>query len=202
MRLTRRESLALGAGAGLIGLLPRGASAQELTVEAVLRDPEAPVLGNPEGDVTVVEYFDYQCPYCKAMHPVLKDVLAEDGNLRLVMKDWPIFGAPSVRASQLALGAHELGTYEAAMEALMTAQGRLSQRQVDAVVSGVVPAKEALRAYRRNRKTWDGLMERNAYQAIALGFRGTPGFAVETVIYDGALDREMLKAAIAEVRRG
>ena len=64
-----------------------------------LYDPDAPVQGNPEGDVTVVEYFDYQCPFCKRMHPILEEVVAADGNVRLVMKDWPIFGAPSVFAT-------------------------------------------------------------------------------------------------------
>ncbi|MCR8547828.1 DsbA family protein [Salipiger sp. P9] len=200
MILSRRRALALTGATALAGVLPRDAAAQELTVEAVLRDPDAPVLGNPDGDVTIVEYFDYQCPFCKSMHPILTELLAEDGNIRLVLKDWPIFGAPSVRASQLALGAHDLGRYEAVTEALMATKGRLTQRQVDAAVGEALPARDALRAYRGNRAKWDGLLARNGFQAVALGFRGTPGFAVNTTIYDGALDAEMLRQAIAEAR--
>ena len=114
MIVGRRGTFAILAGAGALALLPRGASAQGLTVEAVLNDPDAPVLGNPQGGLTIVEYFDYQCPFCKAMHQPLTEVVAEDGDIRLVLKDWPIFGAASLRASQLALGAVDLGAYEKA----------------------------------------------------------------------------------------
>ncbi len=93
-------------------LLPaKQVQAQGLTVEDVLFDLDNPVLGNPDGDVTVVEFFDYQCLYCRANHTELIDVVAEDGNVRLVMKDWPIFGPASIRASQLALGAVHVGAY-------------------------------------------------------------------------------------------
>ena len=66
-----------------------------LSRDSVLRDPEIPSLGNPKGDLTVVEFFDYQCPYCKKLAPELAQLVREDGNIRLVLKDWPIFGAIS-----------------------------------------------------------------------------------------------------------
>lgn len=200
MIVGRRGTFAILAGAGALALLPRGASAQGLTVEAVLNDPDAPVLGNPQGGLTIVEYFDYQCPFCKAMHRPLTEVVAEDGDIRLVLKDWPIFGAASLRASQLALGAVDLGAYEAVVSALMATKGRLSDRQVDRAVSAVVAPAEARKSYRRRRARWDGLMSRNAFQATALGFQGTPGVAVETTIYDGAMDAQALRDAIAEAR--
>jgi len=71
-----------------------------LSRDAVLRDPEIPALGNPDGDLTVVEYFDYQCPYCKKLAPEIAQVVREDGKIRLVLKDWPIFGAVSNRPSR------------------------------------------------------------------------------------------------------
>lgn len=206
MTLTRRRLFAagggmlLGTGALGLGLLPSTARAQQLTVDAVLRDPDAPVMGNPDGDVTLVEYFDYQCPFCKRMHPTLKEVVEEDGNVRLIMKDWPIFGAPSVRASQLALGAVALGAYGEINDALMATEAKLSDADVERVVGSVVEVDEAMDAYRAERSKWDALLQRNDFQAASLGFRGTPAFAVETTLYSGALERATLEEAIADAR--
>ncbi len=187
-------------GTGALGLLPGAGRAQELTVEAVLRDPDAPVMGNPNGDVTIVEYFDYQCPFCKRMHPTLKDVVKDDGNVRLILKDWPIFGAPSVRASQLALGAVSLDAYEEVTDALMATQAKLSNADVELAVGSVLKIDDAMEAYRADRAKWDGLLERNDHQAVSLGFRGTPAFAIEKTLYSGALDRATLEEAIRKAR--
>jgi len=86
-------------------------SADILSRDSVLRDPEIPSLGNPKGDLTIVEYFDYQCPYCKKVVPELAQLAKEDGNIRLVMKDWPIFGDVSVSAAKLALAAKYQNKY-------------------------------------------------------------------------------------------
>ncbi|ETX27039.1 DsbA family protein [Roseivivax isoporae] len=206
MTLNRRSllsaagALGLGAGAGAVALWPALGGAQPLTVDAVLNDPDAPVQGNPGGDVTLVEFFDYQCPFCKRMHPMLEDVVTEDGGVRLVMKDWPIFGPPSLRASQLALGAVALGAYPDVNRALMATEARLDAGQVDAAVASVVPVRRAMDAYRAARGTWDALLDRNDAQATALGFRGTPAFAIGTTLYAGALDRATLRAAISTAR--
>jgi protein-disulfide isomerase len=76
-----------------------------LSGESVLRDPDIPILGNPRGDITIVEYFDYRCPYCKKVNPDLQKVVRDDGQVRLVFKDWPIFGDVSIYAARLALAA-------------------------------------------------------------------------------------------------
>lgn len=86
MTLTRRAFALTGAAAWVTGAIARGAAAQDLTVEAVLLDPDAPVLGNPNGDVTIAEFFDYQCPYCKRNHPALMNVAKSDGNVRVVLR--------------------------------------------------------------------------------------------------------------------
>lgn len=193
-------STAVVLGASLIPPANR-LEAQELTVEDVLFDPDNPVLGNPEGDVTIVEFFDYQCPYCKRNHPDLTDVVREDGNIRLVMKDWPVFGAASVRASQLALGAVDVGSYEAASDALMATPGRLSEDDIEAALRDADLDPEALdAAYRRNRDRWDQLMARNSRQAAQLGLRGTPAFIIGNTIYPGAMDRAALQEAVAQSR--
>lgn len=201
MHLNRR-SLIGAAGAALA--LPSIARAQDrqLTVEEVLFDSDAPVLANPDGDVTVVEFFDYQCPYCKRAHPTLMDVAESDRGVRLVLKDWPIFGAPSVRASQLALGAVELGAYRAVNDALMATDGRLSIETVEKTVESEADADRAMASYRDDRSKWDGLMNRNQMHAAAFGFQGTPSFVIGTTLYGGMIDRATLEEAIAAARRG
>ena len=71
-----------------------------LTEALVLRDPDIPVAGNPDGDITIVEYFDYNCPYCRRLEPELRQVVFDDGKVRLIWKDWPILGPVSMMASK------------------------------------------------------------------------------------------------------
>src|SRR5260370_26240939 len=109
LRRSRRETLrAIGASAVMLGIAPRLALGQSndetvLTEALVLRDPDIPATGNAEGDITIVEYFDYQCPYCRKIEPELRQVVQDDGKVRLVSKDWPILGEVSVTASRMAL---------------------------------------------------------------------------------------------------
>lgn len=77
-------------------LLSTRAIAQNVDVKAVLHDPDAPEGGSPKGDVTIVAFTDYNCPYCKKAAPDLKRIVAEDGKVRLVYKDWPILTKASV----------------------------------------------------------------------------------------------------------
>ena len=208
MSLHRRSLLAAGLAAGLTTLggiswtlLRQPARSDELTIDDVLFDPDQPVLGNPGGDVTVVEFFDYQCPFCKRGHPDLMAEVEADGNVRLVMKDWPIFGGASVLASQLVLGAVEEGTYVAAQAALMATPARLSEDDVrDTLAAAGLDPAAMLAAYRQDRERWDGLMGRNSRQAAALGLQGTPAFIIGQNLLPGALDRDRLRAAIAAAR--
>lgn len=212
MNLTRRDLLGVTTGFGLAAfaggaiLLGRGGTTEtgtaEMTIEDILHDPDNPVLGNPNGELTIVEYFDYQCPYCKMGHPMLTRVVAEDGNIRLVMKDWPIFGAPSVLASQLVFGAAAAGAYALAHGALMETEAKLSEDQVRQVLSDAgIDTDAALGAYRTERDKWDGLLARNSSQAAELGLRGTPAFIIGTTLHAGALDETRLRGAIADARR-
>lgn len=208
MSLHRRSLLAAGLAAGLTTLggiswtlLRQPARSDELTIDDVLFDPDQPVLGNPGGDVTVVEFFDYQCPFCKRGHPDLMAEVEADGNVRLVMKDWPIFGGASVLASQLVLGAVEEGTYVAAQAALMATPARLSEDDVrDTLAAAGLDPAAMLAAYRQDRERWDGLMGRNSRQAAALGLQGTPAFIIGQSLLPGALDHDRLRAAIAAAR--
>jgi protein-disulfide isomerase len=176
-----RRILTLGL-AGLALSLPLRAWAQagEVDVEAILNDPEAPVSGNPKGDVTIVAYLDYNCPFCKKASPDLARVVREDGKIRLVYKDWPVITESSVYAAQLALAAAYQGAYERVHRALMAAPGRrLKQEQFLAAVkaSGVDMARlQSDLAVNSDKIT--ALLRRNMAQAESLGIQGTPTYLV------------------------
>ncbi|MGZ3217799.1 DsbA family protein [Paracoccus sp. T5] len=210
MTLDRRTLLAAGAGAGLVALgggawtlLRQPGRAGEPSVDDVLHDPDQPVLGNLQGDLTIAEFFDYQCPFCKRGHPDLMAEVEADGNIRLVMKDWPIFGGASVLAAQMVLGAADHDRYAAAQSALMATPARLTEKDVRATLTAAGHNPDRMmEGYLRERPRWDGLMSRNARQAAALGLQGTPAFIIGHTIHAGALDRDRLRAAIAAARNG
>lgn len=208
MTLSRRAVLAGGAGLGMIALsgvaltlLRHPAGAEGLTLDDVIGDPDQPVLGNPEGDVTVVEFFDYQCPFCKRGHSDLLAEVSDDGNVRLVMKDWPIFGGASVLASQLVLGAVNTDQYAHAQNALMATPARLSEQDVRDTLAGAGLDPDSLYAsYLQERSRWDGLLGRNSQQAVAIGLQGTPAYIIGQSMYPGAMERGRLRDAIAHAR--
>jgi len=200
MAMNRRDMLKVAIAGAAVATIPLPARAQSMpTVREVLFDPDIPVLGNAQGDVTVAEYFDYQCPYCKRGHEDLMEAVHEDGNVRLVMKDWPIFGVASVHASSLVLAAGN--RYEEGLDALMATPGRLSKEDVDATLkkAGLDPSA-LFAAFKNDMARIDRILTRNMDQANAFGFRGTPSFIIGTNIYRGAMDKQALLDAIAVAR--
>jgi protein-disulfide isomerase len=198
----RRQFLSVAASGTLAStLLVRSGFAAQLTQDEVFRDPDVPVLGNPKGDVTIVEFFDYQCPYCKKSHPDVKAAVSEDGNVRLVMKDWPVFGDASVFASQAVLGANEIGAYEKAMEALMATPASLSEDDVKRLLTtaGLDLAKIAEAVQRNDKKILD-LLTRNYNQAMAFNFGGTPSFVIGRATSSGVLSKDKLRDLIKRAR--
>lgn len=180
----------------------QGAASDVLSKDAVLRDPENPVLGNPQGDITIIEYFDYQCPYCKKISPVLDQVVNEDKKIRLIFKDWPILGEPSGYAARLVLAAKYQNKYEAAHRALMAKVGRLTEAVIDeALTKAGVDLAKAKADLAANKPAIDGLLKRNNEQAEEFGFRGTPAFVVGTFRVPGGLTAEQFKLAIADARK-
>lgn len=200
--LTRRTVLTatLAAAATPFSVM-RPSFAQQLTKEEVFFDKDAPVLGNPNGDVTVVEFFDYQCPYCKKAHPMVKDVVNTVGNVRLILKDWPIFGDASIFAAQAVLAAAQIGKYQIAMRALMKTKGKLSHDDVEKTLTGAGLSMEALTvAVNKYSAKISGLLDRNYSQALAFNFAGTPSFVIGSAIFPGVLDEVGLKEAITKAR--
>jgi protein-disulfide isomerase len=94
-------------------------------IEALANNPASPVLGNPRGDVTIIVFSDYACPYCKRAEPRLMALAAADKGVKLVMKEYPILTKPSMIASRMALAAHKQGKYRAFHVALMRREGAL-----------------------------------------------------------------------------
>ncbi len=172
-----------------------------LSRESILRDPAAPTIGNLKGDLTIVEWFDYQCPYCKKMNPDLLKTVKDDGHIRLVFKDWPVFGEASVFAAQLVLAARYQGKYMQAHDALMATTGKLSDARVTDVLSQAgIDMERAKRDLAEHHDAVTGLLARNHEQAVALGFQGTPGLIIGHFRVPGALDPATLKVAIKDAR--
>jgi protein-disulfide isomerase len=168
--------------------------------EQLYRDPDAPVIGNPAGDVTVVEFFDYRCPYCKQVAPSLVQLIKEDGNVRLVLKEFPILGPDSLVAARAALAAHAQGKYAAMHAALLDHRGNFDEAVVTRIAS-----KAGLDAARLKqdmaRPEIAAMIDRNKELAHALSLTGTPAFIVGDRVVPGAVDFETLKLLVAETRK-
>ncbi|MBX3521073.1 MAG: DsbA family protein [Xanthobacteraceae bacterium] len=173
-----------------------------LSEALVLRDPAIPVAGNPKGDISIVEFSDYQCPYCKKVHPVLEKVVREDGNIRLIYKIWPVFGAASVYAGQMVLASRPQKKYVEAHRALMTTDERLNENTTDKVLASAgVNVAEAKANLRKNIQEIGATLGRNHAQAQAFGFQGTPSFIIGKFRVPGAHPEEVFLAAIADARK-
>jgi protein-disulfide isomerase len=186
----------------LIDLVPgaRGETADAFR-ESVIRDPDIPSIGNPQGDITIVEYFDYQCPYCKKVAPELLKITKEDGKLRIVMKDWPIFGGVSQYAAKMVLAAKYQKKYHEAHAALIGASTRLSEDIVQKLLGEAgIDVDRAKRDMENYKPAIEALLARNNQQAEAFGFQGTPAFIIGTFRVPGVLDAAGFKQAIADAR--
>jgi protein-disulfide isomerase len=210
-RPTRREALgALGLGAIMLGvdIAPGSALGQSdvadnvLTESAVLRDPEIPATGNPDGDITIVEYFDYNCPYCRKLEPELRQVVQDDGKVRLVYKDWPVLGPVSAAAARLALATKYQDKYVASHDALMGTASRLTEPRIRELLSSAgIDVDRAAKDLETNAKAIDAILARNNDQATAFGFKGTPSFIIGKFRVPGALTMAQFDQAIADARK-
>lgn len=203
-RLTAIFSAALSLMAAT-ALVPQthaqNANPDPLSENSILRDPNVPPLGNEKGDITIVEYFDYQCPYCRKVNPDLTKIVHDDGHIRLVFKDWPIFGDASVYASRLALASKYQNKFAEAHEALISLREKLSEEKVDnALTTAGIDLERAKGDLATNQRYIDSILARNHAQAVALGFQGTPAFIIGHFRVPGAPNAAAFKQAIAEAR--
>lgn len=204
---TRRAALTLiGAGAvAASGISLAGAATAEdevLTEAKVLRDPDTPVAGNPNGNITIVEWSDYNCPYCRKLEPELRQVVQDDGKVRLVMKDWPILGPVSVTAARSALAAKFQDKYHQAHDALIGVSSRLTEPRVNELLAAAgVDMDRLKRDLTSFAKDIDAILKRNNEQAEAFGFRGTPSFIVGKYRVPGVLSMAEFEQVIADARK-
>ena len=165
----------------------------------LLNDPNSPVSGNLEGDVTVVEFFDYRCGYCKRVAGAVTQLQQDDPNVRVVYKDYPILGEASVLASRAALASKAQGKHLAFHEALLASKSELTQETIFNIAAAVGLDKERLNKDMQ-APTLQAIIENNQALARELGINGTPGFIIGTELVPGALDLNALKELIAGAR--
>ena len=163
------------------------------------RDPNAPVLGNPEGDVTIVEFFDYNCPYCKQVIPEVQALLEGDDNIRLVYREWPILGEGSVFAARAALAARKQGKYEDFHWAMMGLKGRVEEASVLKVASEIGLDIEQLHKDMQAPEV-DAHIQTSMELTRALGFNGTPSFVIGDALVPGFVTADELSLYVEEAR--
>ena len=184
-----------------------GAQAQELSQAQVLNDqrdliendPNAPVLGNLEGDVTVVEFFDYNCPYCRRVKPEVRALIEDDPNIRLVYREWPILGEGSVFAARAALAAREQDLYEDFHWAMMGMNGRAEESSVLRIAEDIGLDIAKLRRDMEAQEI-DAHIQTSMRLARALGITGTPSFVIGDALVPGVVDVERLQTLVSDAR--
>jgi protein-disulfide isomerase len=167
--------------------------------EEILNDPDAPVGGNPAGDVTLVEFFDYNCPYCRRVAPTVVELEEADPDLRIVYKEFPILGPGSEFAARAALAARKQGKYVPFHNALMRATDQVTEQTVIEIAREVGLDIERLEQDMRDPAIEEAIA-RNLRLANALGINGTPSFVIGQEIVPGAADLETLQDLIARAR--
>jgi protein-disulfide isomerase len=204
---TKSTYLLMSLAVMTVACLPTSAPAQGIQLITVagqkemLTDPGTDAVGAPNADVTIVEYFDYNCPYCKKLAPALHSLLAEDHKIAIVYKDWPILGDVSVYAARSALAARWQGKYLPAHDALMNGSRLAQNDQVDATLKRAGINVDTLKQDQiSHAKDIDALLSRNDAEAHALNLRGTPGVVIGRQLLPGIVDLNDLKQLVAKAR--
>lgn len=175
---------------------------QQQLVKMVLDDPDSPVAGNPKGDVTIVAFLDYDCPFCRRSTPELTRFLKSDPNVRVVFKDWPILSEASITEAKIALAAKYQGKYTAAHEALMAITVRPATPAAikSALEAAGVDIGQLNKDLDVRNQAISDLLRRDMAEADALGFQGTPVFIVGPFVLAQALDEAGFRQAVADAR--
>ena len=188
----------------LVDMIPKHRQSLRGTevLRAILSDVGTPTVGPRNADVIIVEFSDYQCAPCKAGERDFESVIARDGRIRVLYKDWPVLGSASRSAARIALAANRQGKYLAAHQAFLRASVPLTDRNLRllAVAAGVDWSR--LQAdLARESVPIDRQMARHYFQAWSVGLQGPPGYVVGPYLMDGRLSESDLRGAIAAARR-
>lgn len=157
------------------------------------------VVGNPDGDVTMVEFFDYNCGWCKKGLPEVLSLLETDKNLRLVLKEFPIFGGDSDYAAMAALASRKQGKYWDFHVAMLQHEGKITAQEVDRIATEMGMDLAKLKDDMRAPDVAE-ILQRNHQLAQALAINGTPAFIIDKTVVPGYLPKDGLMAAIGDVR--
>jgi protein-disulfide isomerase len=170
-------------------------------VDAVLSDSGSPTVGASAPDVTIVVFSDYQCPICKATDPALERLIAADPRVRVIFKDWPIFGDASKAAARAALAADRQGKYPAFHRALMAARVKLDDDQIRRIgIAAGVDWTRLTDDAASHAPEIERQLGRQAMQAWSLGLQGTPAYLVGPFLIEGGLDERHLTQAVKRAR--
>ena len=164
-------------------------------------DEVAPTVKPPNYDVTIVEYMDYQCPACRATHEPLKQLLAKDKKVRVIFRDWPIFGPASEAAALAAIASKYQGKYLAMHDALMETPLPLDHEKIKAAAGKAgVDWDRLQKDMAAHSEEIEDLFQRNDEQAQSIGLEGTPGFIIGEVQSFGGMTLKQLQASVAKAR--
>ncbi len=175
------------------------AQRKQLAFGLVRLDAKDPALGNPDADVTIYEFSDYNCGYCKRLFTTLQEVLEEDKNVRLVLKEFPILAESSVYAAQTALAIDKQGKFQPFHIGLMNARGRLDERLIDRVAEQA-GANMAQLAIDRESPEILTILQANQQAAQALDIRGTPALIIGDNLVPGAISKDEIFTLINQAR--
>ncbi|ABS64886.1 DSBA oxidoreductase [Parvibaculum lavamentivorans DS-1] len=167
----------------------------------IYNDPGDFVAGNPKGDVTIVEFFDYRCGYCKQSFKPLMDFVKADGNIRLILKEFPILGPASLEASKAAIAAKKQNRYLEMHRALYEHKGQLDSEAIFGIATSLGLDTAKLRKDMEDPEIAK-MVSRHYDLAEALGVDGTPAFIVGGELYPGAADKERLTEIVKTARGG
>lgn len=197
MRLTRRETFqltALVAGATLFTTVLRMRSPLGMDVggvpsaDEVREDQSSPTDLNPAADLSLIVFTDYRCPACRFSHPAMKSAVEKDGRVRIVYKDWPIFGDVSERAARVAVASDLQNIYPLVHDRLMTQRGHDEDALRSAIEESGGDWRRLQDDLARHRLSISTLLARNSRQAFALRLQGTPGYLIGPILVRGALN--------------
>lgn len=162
-------------------------------------DDNAPILGNPQGDAIVVEFFDYNCPYCKRALPIVEQLIALDKDVKLVFREFPILSDGSRFAARAALASRNQGKYEEMHKALMDVKGRVDEANTIEVAKKLGLDIERLRADMMAPEV-DQHIELSMELAQALGINGTPSFVIGDEVAPGLIQLDRMKTMVEKAR--
>ncbi len=168
-------------------------------LDRIQKDPDSPVAGNPKGDVTVVEFFDYNCGYCKMARDGIAKLLDEDKNVRVVFKELPIFGESSVEIAKIALAGAKQGKYVEFHMALMSAKERMTREAALKIAGTIGLDVKKLEKDSKDEKIAK-ILETNQQLAKDVSIYGTPAFVVGDKLFSGAIPYADLKKAVEAER--